>query len=1038
VQGGFGDPGDSPMYFYATFSQPVTASGMVASGGCADNACGGNDVTGYYQFDTATDKTVTMEIGTSYISVAQAEHNLQLEIGPKDTFASVEARALAAWDKALGVITVKDATPAQLTTLYSSLYRVNLYPDEAYENVGTNAKPDYEYASPTAPAAGQNTPTHTGLAIKHGYMYVNGGFWDTYRTDWPLDMLLYPKLTGQMLTGFVNQYRDGGWLNRWSDPGYAGVTPGTSLDVVLAQAYLDGIRNFPVQEAYEAMKKDAMVVPPNGSVGRQGLTTSVFTGYSPSDAGSGSVDWALEDDINDYGIGTLAGALATAPGMNAAQRASYSADARYFQAQSENYANLYNPNVGFFEGKTSTGAWDQPASQYDPRVWGNEYEETDGWTSAFYTPQDGQGLANLYGGRQGLANKLDQYFSTRETAQYGGSYGGANAIHEMIEAATDDQGQWELNDEPGFGIPYFYDFTNEPSKAQSVLRTALQRDFNGNAIGQGYPGDEDTGALSSWYIFSALGIYPLQSGTSDYVIGSPLFSEATIHLPNGKSLTIDAPNNSTSNVYVQSLTFNGRPVTATHLSQSQLADGGMLRFVMGPRPSGWGSAAADAPASLSSASSGPTMLQDAASAGPGTTTGSDGTDVSTLFDDTSATQVTFDSATPWVQYDLAQPAKVAYYTLTSGTAAGDPAAWTLQGSNDGTQWTTLDTRSGQTFTDRQETEDFAVAHPGDYRDYRLQVSANSGTATTTLSEVQFLTLEDVPAIPFTNPEAAGPTGGVEVKSGGSVTVTVGAQNLTDQAKQVTWSASAPAGVTVSAPAPFTAPADAKGTATATITAPLKGGTYPVVFHLTADGVALPPVTLTLAVLAPGDLSPYFDNTGVSDDSSPGSGNIDGLDNSYSYQALSSAGITPGSTITSGGLSYTWPGVAAGKPDNVTADGQTVLLAPAAGATTLGILGSASYGPSQGTATITYTDGSTQTFTLAFSDWTLAGGLLPADTEVAQMPYRNSPAGASKSTTCLFTTTVALQTGKTVQSITLPANVNQGEIHVFAITTGNAG
>jgi predicted alpha-1,2-mannosidase len=1037
VQGGFGDPGDSPMYFYATFSQPVTASGMVTPGGCAKNACGGNDVTGYYQFNTSTSKTVTMEIGTSYISVAQAEHNLQLEISPRDTFNSVQARAQAAWDKALGVITVKDATPAQLTTLYTSLYRVNLYPDEAYENVGTNAKPDYEYASPTAPAVGQNSPTHTGLAIKPGYMYVNGGSWDTYRSDWPLDMLLYPKLTGQMLTGFVNQYRDGGWLNRWSMPGYAGVTPGTMLDVVLPQAYLEGVRNFPVQEAYQAIKKDAMVVPANGSVGRQGLDTSEFTGYSPSDAGSGSVDWSLENDISDYGIGEMAGALSTAPGTSATQRASYQADARYFLAQSENYVNTFNPGVGFFEGKTSSGAWDQPASQYDPRVWGNEYQESDGWTYAFYTPQDGQGLADLYGGAQGLASKLDQYFTTHETAQYGGSYGGANAIHEMVEAATDDQGQWVLNNQPGFDIPYFYDFTNEPYKAQSIVRTALQRDFNGNAIGQGYPGDEDNGALSSWYVFSALGLYPLQSGTAGYVVGSPLFSDATIHLANGKSLTIDAANNSTSNVYVQSLTLNGNPVSATHLSQSQLADGGVLRFTMGSKPSSWGSAASDAPASLSSASSGPAHLQDAAAPGAGTATGSGGTDVSALFDDTSATQVTFNSATPSVQYNLPQPAKVAYYTLTSGSVAGDPAAWTLQGSNDGTQWTTLDTRSGQAFADRQETEDFAIARPGDYRDYRLEVTANSGTATTTLSEIQFLTLGNVPAVPFTDPEAAAPTGGIEVKPGASVNVSVGAQNVTNRAEQVSWSASAPTGVTVSAPAPFTAPADAKGTATATITAPSTGGTYPIVFHLTADGVALPPVTLTLAVLVPGDLSPYYDNTGVSDDTSPGSGNLDGLDNSYSYQALSTAGITPGVAITSGGLSYTWPDVAAGKPDNIVADGQTVQLAPAAAATTLGILGSASYGPSQGTATITYTDGSTQAFTLAYSDWTLAGGLLPGDAEVAQMPYRNSPAGPGNSATYLFTTAVPLQAGKTIASVTLPASVNQGEIHVFAITTGNA-
>jgi len=198
-----------------------------------------------------------------------------------------------------------------------------------------------------------------------------------------------------------------------------------------------------------------------------------------------------------------------------------------------------------------------------------------------------------------------------------------------------------------------------------------------------------------------------------------------------------------------------------------------------------------------------------------------------------------------VRDDLPSPAKVTYYTLTSGSVAGDPAAWTLQGSNDGTQWTTLDSRTGQTFADRQETEDFAVAHPGDYRDYRLEVTGNSGTATTTLSEIQFLTLGHVPAVPFTDPEAAEPTGGIAVTAGGSVTVTVGAQNVTNRAEQVTWSASAPSGVTVSAPAPFTAPADAKGTATATLTVPATSGTYPVVFHLTANGVALPPVTLTL-------------------------------------------------------------------------------------------------------------------------------------------------------------------------------------------------
>jgi len=197
-------------------------------------------------------------------------------------------------------------------------------------------------------------------------------------------------------------------------------------------------------------------------------------------------------------------------------------------------------------------------------------------------------------------------------------------------------------------------------------------------------------------------------------------------------------------------------------------------------------------------------------------------------------------------------------------------------------------------------------------------------------------------------------------------------------------------------------------------------------------------TALLGITPTASLSDYFDNTGITDDSAPGSGNLDGLGNSYSYEALSAAGITSGGAVTSGGLTYTWPDAAAGAPDNVVAAGQTVLLAPAAGDTTLGILGSATYGPSQGTATITYTDGSTQTFTLAFGDWTLAGGLLPGNAEVTQMPYRNSPAGASESSTYLFTTTVALQAGKTAASITLPDGINQGQMHVFAITTGNAG
>lgn len=1034
--GGYGAPGSGPMYFYATFSQPVTASGMVASGGCADNACGGNDVTGYYQFHTSADKVVTMSIATSYISVAQAQHNLALEVGPSGTFDSVEAAALQAWDKALGVITVQGATQAQLVSLYTDLYRLNLYPDEAYENTGTAAHPVYQYASPTAPAVGASTATHTGLAIEPGYMYVNGGFWDTYRTEWPLDSLLYPTLTGHMIDGFLNMYRDGGWLTRWSGPGYNGATPGTSADVAIADAYLNGVRDFPVQEAYQAIKKDAMVVSANGAVGRQDLSSSEFTGYSPTDGGSGSVDWSLEDDINDFGISALASALARQPGDTAAQASSYQADAGYFLDQSKNYVNLYNPVVGFFEGKTAAGAWSQPASQYNPEVWGNEYQESDGWTEAFYTPQDGQGLADLYGGQAGLAAKLDQYFSTHETAQYGGSYGGANAIHEMVEAATDDMGQWELNNEPGFGIPYFYDFTNEPYKAEALVREALARDFTGSEIGQGYPGDEDNGALSSWYIFSALGLYPLQVGTTNYMIGSPLYPRAEIHLENGKQITIEAQGDSASNVYVQSLTRGGQPVNDTYLTYSDLANGGVLRFTMGPKPSAWGTQSGDVAPSLTSQQTGMTLLSDATGPGIGTATGSGGTNVTPLFDNTSTTQVTFDSATPSVEYQFPQAEKVSYYTLTSGTAAGDPKDWVVQGSSDGTTWTTLDTRSDQAFADRQQTEDFEIADPRSFTYYRIVVSANSGTATTTLSQIQFMVEQRLPAVPFTEPEESGSPGGIVVSPGSTTSVTLGAQNITDHAEQVTGAVVTQGGTQATQPAAFTAPAEGTGTTKVSVTAPSQDGTYQVTFEESADGTALPPVTLTLLVISPGDLSPFFNNNGISDDSDQTAGNLDGIGSSLSYEALQSVGVTPGGSVTANGLTYTWPNVPAGQPDNVVAQGQTITLAPQAGATQLGLLGTATYGPSQGTATITYTDGSTQQVTLGFNDWTSDSGLMPGEAVAVTMPYRNKSSGVSQvASTYLYTMNVALEAGKTVASVTLPASVNSGELHVFAIATG---
>ncbi|GAB2971573.1 GH92 family glycosyl hydrolase [Amycolatopsis acidiphila] len=691
--------GAGRLYVYATFDQPVTNGAMLPGEG-RDN------VRGYLKF---SGKTVTMRIATSLISVDQAKKNLDLEIAPKASFDSVRTAAQAAWDKQLGVIEVQGASQDQLTTLYSNLYRLFLYPNSGFENVGTARQPKYAYASPFT------------QQVVDGQLYVNNGFWDTYRTTWPAYDLLSPDMAGKMIDGFVQQYRDGGWIARWSSPGYANLMTGTSSDVAFADAYLKGVTNFDISSAYDAAVKDATVAPPNDSVGRKGLDSSIFLGYTPTTTGEG-MSWAIEGYINDYGIANLSKKLADEAKPGDPKKQEYLDNYTYFLNRAQNYVNMFDPGVGFFQGRDPDGSFRLPAGQYDPRDWGGDYTETDGWGMAFTVPQDGQGLADLYGGKQGLANKLDQFFATQETATFPGAYGGT--IHEMREARDVRMGQYAQSNQPSHHILYMYDYAGQPSKTQAKVREALSRLYVGSELGQGYPGDEDNGEMSAWYVFSVLGFYPLQMGSPDYAVGSPLFTKATIHLP-GRDLVINAPKNNAKNVYVQGLRVDGKPWTSTSLPHDLIAKGGTLDFDMGPNPSRWGTGPNDAPASITKGDQAPSPLADVT--GPGKGTGS----AAALFDNTSKTEA---QATT-VQYQLAAPGNpVSYYTLTSGKQAGaDPTGWTLSGSADGQNWTTLDSRANQTFQWRDQTRPFRVAHPGGYTYYRLQL-----TGPATLSEVELL------------------------------------------------------------------------------------------------------------------------------------------------------------------------------------------------------------------------------------------------------------------------------------------------------------
>ncbi|WP_330337260.1 GH92 family glycosyl hydrolase [Streptomyces sp. NBC_00557] len=686
--------GATRLFVYGEFDKPVTDGGS-------------SGVKGYLRFDAGSSRTVTLRLATSLISVDQAKDNLRQEIPDGASFGTVEERAQHVWDRLLGKVEVEGATPDQLTTLYSSLYRLYLYPNSGFEKVGGT----YRYASPFSPMPSQDTPTHTGAKIVDGKVYVNNGFWDTYRTTWPAYSFLTPSQAGEMVDGFVQQYKDGGWTSRWSSPGYADLMTGTSSDVAFADAYVKGVK-FDAKAAYDAALKNATVVPPMSGVGRKGMSTSPFLGYTGTDTPEG-LSWAMEGYVNDYGIARMGEALYRKTGEK-----HYEEESEYFLNRARDYVNLFDSKAGFFQGRDAKGGWRVDSAAYDPRVWGYDYTETNGWGYAFSVPQDSRGLANLYGGRQGLADKLDAFFSAPETAspEFVGSYGGV--IHEMTEARDVRMGMLGQSNQVAHHVAYMYDAAGEPWKTQAAVREILSRLYLGSEIGQGYHGDEDNGEQSGWFLFSALGFYPLVMGSGEYAIGSPLFKKVTVHLENGRDLVVKAPGNSARNVYVQGVTFDGRPWTSTSLPHALLAKGGVLEFSMGSRPSTWGTGRNAAPVSITQDDKVPAPRSDVLKGdGP-------------LFDDTSATDATVTS----VDLPVDRAVTPVQYTLTSSAdRTKAPAGWTLQGSTDGATWQTLDHRSGETFTWDRQTRAFTIAAPGRYTKYRLVLDGAS-----TLAEVELL------------------------------------------------------------------------------------------------------------------------------------------------------------------------------------------------------------------------------------------------------------------------------------------------------------
>ncbi|MBE6672170.1 MAG: glycoside hydrolase family 92 protein, partial [Ruminococcaceae bacterium] len=514
-------------------------------------------------------------------------------------------------------------------------------------------------------------------------------------------------------------------------PGPVNCMVGTSSDVIFADAYLKGIK-FNYEEAFDAILKSASAYSGNMTAGgRKENNTAPFNGYIANNKLVGTASEfvgeayssSIEGYINDYGLYRMAEAMGK------------SDEAEYYYNRCMQYVKLYNAAAGFFMGKSLSGVWSCGQNAFDPAQWNGpmyDFTESVGWMYAFPAVFDGQGLATLHGGAAKLAEKLnalfdDSYEAMKNVVEIGSVH------HEIAEFKEVKMGQYMHSNQPSHHVIYTYAFSSEPYRVQQYTREVLRHVYVGSQLGQGYPGDEDNGEMSGWYIFNALGFYPYAMGSNEYVIGSPLFDKVTIHLENGKDIVITANNNSDENVYIQSAKLNGKDYNKMFLTHEQLTSGCEIVFEMGNKPSAWGSAADSAPTSLTAKGEKPTALSDIIKTS-GVTVQTDIENSTNLFDNNSLT-VSKITRGDTITLKSNEATVVTMVTLASGKAASAPKAFMLEVSNDGTKWTKADERMNVEWKFDNYVQSFSVPEDvrGEYKYYRVTLYGG-----TELAEIEFI------------------------------------------------------------------------------------------------------------------------------------------------------------------------------------------------------------------------------------------------------------------------------------------------------------
>ncbi len=547
-----GVPDNFRNYFVLEFDKPfeywATVADSILHEKVAEQATA--HAMGVIGFPTHKGEKVQVRVASSFISIEQAERNLK-ELGTA-TFEQLKQAGKDAWNNVLGRIEVDTDHYEHCRTFYSCLYRSVLFPRAFFE---------YDEAG---------NPIHYSPCngnVLSGYLYTDTGFWDTFRCLFPFLNLMYPSVNKQIQEGLVNTYKESGFFPEWASPGHRGCMVGNNSASVLADAYLKGVQVEDVNTLYKGLLYGTDHVHPEvSSTGRWVYDYYNRLGYIPYNVGiPENVARTLEYAYADWCIYRMAKELGRPQ-----------KEVKRFAERAMNYRNVFDKESCLMRGRNEDGTFQSP---FSPMKWGDAFTEGNSWHYTWSVFHDPQGLVDLMGGPSRFVQMLDSVFVVPPV--FDDSYYG-QVIHEIREMTVMNMGNYAHGNQPIQHMIYLYNYAGQPWKAQYWLRQVMERMYSSGA--DAYCGDEDNGQTSAWYVFSALGFYPVCPGTDEYVLGSPLFKKAILHFENGRSLQIEAPANTAESVYVQQLLLNGQEITANYLRHADLLQGGVLRFKMSEKP----------------------------------------------------------------------------------------------------------------------------------------------------------------------------------------------------------------------------------------------------------------------------------------------------------------------------------------------------------------------------------------------------------------------------------------------------------------------